>query len=73
VLLVTRDPHNAPRLKRDRRIVETNSEPRLGVEPTITDVWASLKHVAFQDLMHFYIEAPSAVVLEDSIYGWLTT
>jgi hypothetical protein len=71
VLFVTRDPQNAPRLRRDKSIVRVNPEPRLGQEIAITDPETGEIPIAFRDLMDIYIAAPDGVALEGTLYARL--
>ncbi len=73
VLLVTRDPQNAPRLKRDKNILRTNPEPTMGQEIAITDAGTGQIHIAFRELLDIYIAAPNGVGLEGSLYARLTS
>ena len=73
MLLVTRDPHNTPRLKRHKSILRPTSGATLGTETNITDVTGAQLHLAFRDLMDIYIEAPTTVQLEESLYARLAS
>jgi hypothetical protein len=73
VLLVTRDPDNGPRLKRDKNILRTNPEPTLGQEIAITDAGTGQMHIDFRELLDIYIAAPNGVDLEGSLYARLTS
>src|SRR5207245_494984 len=69
ILIVTRDPHNAPRLKKQGSILRPITRPTLGDEPSITDTNSSKMHVAFRDLMDSYIAAPTVDSLEEALYS----
>lgn len=73
VLLVTRDPHNAPRLKKDKSFLRADSESTLGADTKVTDATSARIHVAFRDLMDLYIGATTATDLEDSLYAELAS
>lgn len=73
VLIVTRDPQNAPRLRRQRSILRPTAESALGAETKITDASSAGIHVAFRDLLDLYIAAPTAAALEEALYARLAS
>jgi len=73
VLLVTRDPQNAPKLKKNKNILRSDSAPTLGAIMDITDVMSGQIHIAFRELMDIYIAATTAADLENSLYARLTS
>jgi hypothetical protein len=72
VLLVSRDPHNTPRLKKDKSLFSVESG-RLGAETNITDASSAQIHLTFRDLMDIYNAANTAAELEDSLYARLAS
>lgn len=70
VLLVTRDVHNSPRLKKHGSILHKASGA-LNTETKITDADSGMIHVAFRDLLDPYVSADTTSVLGDSLYARL--
>jgi len=72
-LIVTRDPHNAPRLKKQASFLRPTSEPSLGAESSIIDARATQITLSFRELMDMYLGATSVVQLGDALYARLAS
>jgi hypothetical protein len=72
ILVVTLDPHNAPRLKKQRNYLRPNTPQPVGAEGKITDPAGSQLNLAFHDLMDLYLAADTAAGLEAALYARLS-